>query len=86
MYGEESIGEPGEKGGVAYKVVVYVVLDWQGPSHNKEEEHTAAADQQFAADGFLQQWKDMLVEDIVGIKKYASAFKATFPPPQNVKK
>lgn len=54
LYGEEGIGEPGEEGGVAYKVLVHVVSNGQSASHQQEEQHAAAADQQFAADGALQ--------------------------------
>lgn len=54
LNGEERIGEPGEKGGVADKVGVHVVRYWQCPGHNEEEEHRAAADQQFSADRVLR--------------------------------
>lgn len=55
LYGEESIGEPGQKGGMADKIRVHVVLYRQGSSHDEEEEHTAAADQQFSTDRDLQR-------------------------------
>lgn len=54
LNGEESVGEPGEEGGVADEVGVHVVRYRQGPSHGEEEQHTAAADQQFSTDSMLQ--------------------------------
>lgn len=54
LYGEEGVGEPGEEGGVAHKVLIHVVPNGQRASHQQEEEHAAAADQQLAADGLLQ--------------------------------
>lgn len=54
LYGDKGIGESGKEGGVAYKVLVYVVSNGQSASHQQEEEHAAAADQKLAADGLLQ--------------------------------
>lgn len=54
LYGEESIGEPCEEGGVADKVGVHIVGYWQGACYHKEEEEAAAADQQFPTDRLLQ--------------------------------
>lgn len=36
LYREESVGEPGEEGGVADKVVVYVISDRQRPGDDEE--------------------------------------------------
>ena len=54
LYGEESVGEPGEEGGVADKVGVHVVRYGQRASHSEEEQHAATADQQLLTHSGLQ--------------------------------
>lgn len=53
LYWEESVGEPGEEGGVSDKVGVHVERYGQVSSHNQEEEHAAKADEKLLTDGRL---------------------------------
>lgn len=69
LYREESVGEPGEEGGVADKVVIYVISDRQRPGDEEEEGHAATAHQQLLTDCIKRRWFRRLAVTVMPVTR-----------------